>query len=180
MERWMPVVGYEECYAISDLGRLARTAGYGAAQTRCFKIRAPAYKNGYTCYHICKDGISKYRSAHIMVWEAFKGPIPEGKEINHIDSNRSHPALANLELMTRSENAAYAFRANGRKPANNPNPGSKNGSAKLTEDDIPTIFEMSRAGMYQYEIAEKFGVSQPAIGYILRGKHWRHVRCRQS
>ena len=39
-----------------------------------------------------------------------------------------------------------------------------NGSAKLTEKDIPEIFAMSRRGKYQHEIAEHFGVSQPANG----------------
>jgi hypothetical protein len=174
-ERWKPVVGYEDCYSISDRGRLARTAGYGAAQTPCWKIRAAAFKNGYLSYHLCKDGIRKYRLAHVMVWEAFKGPIPKGREINHKNGNRRDPWLRNLELMTRSQNAAHSFSVLGRANFNRPQRGSKNGSAKLTEADIPKIFALAADGLYQWQIAEKFGVSQRAIGSVLLGTTWRHV-----
>jgi hypothetical protein len=174
-ERWKPVAGYEDCYSISNLGRLARTAGYGEAKTPCFKLRESALKGGYRSYHMCKDGIRKYRYAHIMVWEAFNGQIPEGLEIDHKDNDRANARLANLQLATRSQNVTYAFRRNNKPPANNPSPGSRNGCAKLTEADIPTIFALSRTGKFQYEIAEMFGVSQPAIGRILRGVGWKHV-----
>lgn len=176
IERWLPVIGYEDCYLISDKGRLVRISGHGNAKTPCWKIRIPAIKYGYTNYHLCKNGVRRYHRAHKMVWEAFRGPIPKGKELNHIDSDRANPALSNLELMTRSENAAYAFSHNGRPPTNNPSPGSRNGSAKLTEADIPKIFAMREDGMYQYQIAETFGVSQPMIGNVLRRKNWRHVK----
>lgn len=175
-ERWLPVVGYEDCYQISDQGRLARVAGYGNAKTPCWKLRAPAFKNGYTCFHMCQDGIRKYRLAHIMVWEAFSGPIPDGKELNHKNGIRSDPSLSNLEVVTRSENVIHAFRKLGRKPSFKPHSGSQNGSAKLTETDIPKIFELRQRGMFQYQIAEMLGVSQPTIGNILRGKNWQHLR----
>jgi hypothetical protein len=175
-ERWKPVPGYEDCYSISDLGRLARTATYGAKPKHCWKIRAPALKNGYRSYHMCRDGIRKYQLAHVMVWRAFKGPIPNNREVNHKDGNRNNSCLSNLELMTRSENAAHSFRALGRAKFNISQHGSRNGSAKLTEKDIPEIFRLSALGMYQWQIAERFGVSQPAIGFVLRGKHWRHIR----
>jgi hypothetical protein len=174
-EKWKPCAGYEDCYSISNLGRLARTATYGRNPKPCFKIRVPALKMGYRSYHMCKDGIKKYRLAHLLVWQSFKGPIPEGREVNHKNGNRDDPSLTNLELMTRSENAAHSFRVLKRANFNVPHHGSRNGSAKLTEQDIPEIFRLSAAGWFQWQIAEKFGVSQPAIGFILRGKSWRHV-----
>lgn len=175
-ERWKPVIGYEDCYSVSDRGRCVRTAGYGNAKTPCWKIIAERVKRGgYVAFHLCKLGERKDPLAHRLVWEAFNGTIPDGLEINHKNSVRSDNRLANLELITRSGNCAYGFRFNARPAPNNPNPGSSNGSAKLTEKDIPEIFAMSRRGKYQYEIAEHFGVSQPAIGRILRGIGWKHV-----
>lgn len=174
-EQWKPCLGYEDCYAISDLGRLVRTATYGRNPKPCWKIRAPALKKGYRSFHMCRDGISQYRLAHVLVWTTFKGPVPEGLEINHKDGDRDHPALTNLELMTRGENAAHSFQVLGRANFNVPQLGSRNGSAKLTEKDIPEIFRLYAEGMYQWQIAERFGVSQPAIGMILRREKWRHV-----
>lgn len=124
---------------------------------------------------MCKGGIRKYRLAHRMVWEAFVGPIPDGLETNHKDSNRTNAGLSNLELMTRAQNVAYEFSHNGRKPANNPSPGSRNGSSKLTEADIPRIIAMHHSGVRQKDIGALYGVSQRAISLITRREKWKHV-----
>jgi hypothetical protein len=50
----------------------------------------------------------------------------------------------------------------------------------LTEADIPKIFALAAEGKFQWQIAEEFGVSQPAIGFILRGKTWRHASAAKS
>lgn len=172
---WRPVVGYEECYAVSDEGFVVRTATYGRDPKPCWKPKTPRLKRGYSAFHLSKDGVKKDVLGHLMVWNAFFGPIPDGFEINHINSRRNENGVGNLELMTRAENAAYAFSHNGRPPANNPSPGSLNGNAKITEDDIPKIMAMHRSGMFQKDIGKIFGVSQPLIGYIVRGEAWRHV-----
>ncbi|WPJ68535.1 hypothetical protein OMDBNIEC_00049 [Salmonella phage STP-SP5] len=43
--------------------------------------------------------------AHRIIWEMFKGPIPEGLMIDHIDRNRSNNRIENLRLVSRSGNA---------------------------------------------------------------------------
>lgn len=174
--RWKPILGYEDCYQVSDDGLVARTTTYGAKPKPRWKMVAQRpKKTGYVTYHLCRDGERKDLLAHRLVWEGFNGPIPDGFEINHKNGVRSDNRLENLELLTRSENMKHKFRVLKCPAPDNPNPGSKNGSAKLTESDIPTIFAMSRAGMYQYEIAKKFGVSQGAIGRILLGQGWKHA-----
>lgn len=47
---------------------------------------------------------NKTELLHRVVWIAFNGEIPEGKEINHIDCNRSNCNLSNLEILTHKEN----------------------------------------------------------------------------
>lgn len=175
-ERWKPIPGYEDCYSVSDQGRCARTATYGVNPKPKWKLVAIRIKRGgYATFHLCKDGERKDPLAHRLIWVAFNGAIPDGLEINHKNSIRSDNRLANLELMSRSENCAYGFRMNNRPPPNNPSPGSKNGSAKLSEADIPKIRAMALTGKYQYEIAKIFGVSQPLIGKIVRRMLWAHV-----
>lgn len=81
-----------------------------------------------------------------------------------------------MEVVTRSENTAHGFRALGRKAPNYPSPGERNGSAKLTEDKVREIRRLYAANAGdQYQLAEQFGVSQAAIGFIVRKKTWKHV-----
>ena len=48
---------------------------------------------------------------HRLIYELFKGPIPQGYEINHIDQNPHNNHIDNLELMTIQQNRAYGTRA---------------------------------------------------------------------
>lgn len=34
-----------------------------------------------------------------LVWEAFRGPIPEGHSIDHVDGDKANCALSNLRLV---------------------------------------------------------------------------------
>ena len=49
-----------------------------------------------------KKRIHKY--IHRLVWETFKGEIPQGYEVNHIDHNKHNNSLDNLELVSHSVN----------------------------------------------------------------------------
>jgi hypothetical protein len=132
-------------------------------------------RDGYVYFHLSKGGVVTEHLGHRLVWEAFQGPFPASMETNHKNNRRGDNRLCNLELFTRSQNVAYGFSHNGRPSPNNPSPGSKNGSAKLTETNILEIVRLYQDGQLQWQIAEQFGVSQRAISLILRGEKWRHV-----
>src|SRR5579872_5479667 len=172
-EVWKPCAGYETRYSISDHGRLARTSTYGGRA--CWKLRVTALKKGYRVFHMCQDGVAKYRYAHLIVWITFKGPIPNGLEVNHKNGDRDDPTLKNLELLTKSENAAHSFRELNRQSNLVIKIGSTNGAAKLRETDIPEIFRLYAEGLFQWQIAERFKVSQTLISMILRRDKWSHV-----
>jgi len=55
--------------------------------------------------------------------------------------------------------------------------GEKNGKAKLTVKDVEIIKSL-KGTMSQSKIAAKFGVSQTAIGKILRGESWAEAPAR--
>lgn len=57
-------------------------------------------KHGYRYIQIGSKRIGEHR----FVWEAFNGEIPEGMEIDHINTNRADNRLENLRLVTISEN----------------------------------------------------------------------------
>lgn len=53
--------------------------------------------------------------------------------------------------------------------------GSKQGSAKLTEDDIPAIHLAYRSGESALSLSRKYRVSSTTIGQILICQTWRHA-----
>ena len=59
--------------------------------------------------HICNgyEYVSfsgKAKLVHRVMWEIFKGKIPNGMEIDHIDCDRLNNAIDNLRVVTSSEN----------------------------------------------------------------------------
>lgn len=172
-EIWRHVVGYEGFYEISNLGNLVRVSTYGGKT--CRKPRAAAHKKGYRCFHMCANGVRKYRLAHIMVWEAFKGRVPDGLELNHCNSDRNDPALTNLETVTRAENIQHSFRTTKRSYNVRPQLGENHGLAKLTNEDVIRIRELYEAGHTRRDIANTFGVTYENVSAIAQRKTWRHI-----
>lgn len=53
------------------------------------------------------------------------------------------------------------------------NEGTKNGRAKLTEQDVLAVKELLKLGYTQRRIAEMFGVACSTVCYINQGILWR-------
>ena len=67
---------------------------------------------GYRLIKLSQIGLShKIVYVHRLVFECIKDQIPEGYEINHIDSNKQNNCINNLELMTHSENIKHAYKS---------------------------------------------------------------------
>ncbi|TXH10486.1 MAG: hypothetical protein E6R04_05275 [Spirochaetes bacterium] len=109
-EKWMPVVGYEGCYEVSDSGRVrsvARTTvrSNGRPHTLTQQIRAQKETGkGYRSVTLIRDAKLRTFTVHRLVLEAFVGPRPEGNECRHLDGNPSNNNLGNLAWGTPSEN----------------------------------------------------------------------------
>lgn len=54
-------------------------------------------------YQEVKYQQKEYR-AHRIIWEIFKGPIPSGMEIDHIDGDGSNNLIKNLRCVTHQQN----------------------------------------------------------------------------
>lgn len=54
--------------------------------------------------------------------------------------------------------------------------GSNHVNAKLTEDDVREIRRLVARGSLHREVAEVFGVSKAAVGAIVSGRNWSHVK----
>ena len=98
MEEWKDVVGAEEYYQISSLGRI-KNKGTG-------EILKPSISSGYRHIEL-RYGINKMVLIHRLVAEAFI-PNPFGfRCVNHKDENKLNNCVDNLEWCTYQYNATY-------------------------------------------------------------------------
>ena len=60
-------------------------------------------KDGYMYVTLVKDGIEHVHPVHMLVWETFKGKVPEGYVVKHKNGNKSDNSLENLVLVNKEE-----------------------------------------------------------------------------
>jgi len=98
---WIPIVGYEGFYEVSDEGfvRSARTG----------RVLAPGlHKHGYRLVGLCKDGKQSTKTVHRLVAIAFI-PNPENKPcVDHVFGVAAGDMVKNLRWATSAENGRNA------------------------------------------------------------------------
>lgn len=184
-ETWKRIPGFEG-YEVSALGNvrswLPRTPT--ARQPTSPRIKKQ-YTNpdGYqvTSLQVARS-VTKTARVHFLVLTAFVGPRPEGLEACHNNGNPADNRLENLRWDTPASNIADQVKHGTRVD----NSGEANWAAKLTDEDVREIRRAygpaTGKGSHtigrptQAELAAKYGVTQPQISFILRGKGWTHVK----
>lgn len=133
-------------------------------------------------YGMMKFG-GKGRLVHTVAWELENGPVPPGKEIDHECHNRAVLAgtcrrgLCEHRLCCNERHlAAKTHLENVRAPGPWKRPylkGKRPVWSKLTESQVAEIrVLLSEGGITHGKIAERYGVSRPAISLIAGGKTW--------
>ena len=119
LETFRPVRGYEGLYEASDYGCVR------SLQFKCKKrikyLKNAKHPTGYERIDLYRDGKYKKLFVHRLVYEAFVGEIPEGYEIDHINTIRDDNRLSNLRCVTRKENHANPITAARNREANRRN-----------------------------------------------------------
>lgn len=117
---WMPVVGFEKYYEVSNCSGLIRSIPRTIVRVdnkvvfKPGKLLSPGKNaDGYLRVTLYKPGMSyKYKSllVHRIVAEAFLArPNESGDlEVNHIDGNKYNNSVSNLEWLSPAENKALA------------------------------------------------------------------------
>lgn len=174
MEEWRDIPGYERIYQVSNMGRIKSLERY---DKRGFKkwptrILKPAKTpNGYYQVLLAKDGKTIKRYVHHIVTDVFLGPCPPGKERNHKNGNKADNSIDNLEYCTPSENHHHSYDMLGKQAAR----GSKQGSAKLVEEQVIEIRKLHKDGFTARKLSKMFNVSDSQILHIVHRREWKHI-----
>ena len=114
-EIWKDIKGYENCYKISNFGRiksLARevpTDYYGRINRIPEKILKHAVTRcGYHMVTLFRDNRRNRQLVHRLVAEAFLINPNKLPFVNHIDENKSNNCAENLEWCTAQYNVNYS------------------------------------------------------------------------
>lgn len=168
-ERWLPVVGFEGLYEVSDLGRVRSVARevanrWGTRTPRRQRVLAAIVDcDGYIKVNLNRDGASRQRPVHQLVLEAFVGPRPAGAQTLHANAVRNDNRAPNLSWGSASDNCADRDRH-----GNGPQ-GERNPRAKLTEEQVRAI--RVEPGSHA-SLARQYGVKPETIRRIRDGRQW--------
>lgn len=147
-------------FAIDDDGQIwrRRDRRYVRAENRTGR--------GYLQIRKMVDGMRYHAAAHRVVYEYFRGRIPDGHIINHINGQKDDNRPWNLEISTHSENQRHAF-----KHGLHDQSGEKNPAAKLTDREVAEIrLAYATGGFTQQQLADKYGISFQSVSKIVRGE----------
>lgn len=122
--------------------------------------------NGAGYGYLTIEGV--VRRAVRVAWELANGPIPVGLVLCHKCDVPACINVNHLFLGTHADN----MHDRDRKGRGARNWGRKNGSVKLTEQQVRSIQIDARP---QTRIAAQYGVSQSMISLIKTGKNWSQV-----
>ena len=155
-------------YEISNLGNVISNT----KQKKGNIIKQRLTKHGYYKFDIHRIG----QYTHRFVALTFINN-PENKPcVNHINGIKTDNRVENLEWVTHSENSQHAWDTNLISRVKS-NIGEKNGSNKLTEENVIKIKSLLKTtNMFYREIAEMFNVNITTIASIKHRKTWKYLK----
>lgn len=159
--RQVPLPEFSEDYQVSNLGQV-RSLKYG----KCRLLVPVPGKQGYLGVSLSKKNRVRRVPIHLLVLLAFKGPRPAGKLARHRDGINTHNVASNLRWGTVAQNNRDTVRHGHHCPPK----GEAHYNAKLSSANIALIFKLRAKGWTQNRIADRLGVTQSNVSYILSRK----------
>ena len=102
-----------------------------------------------------QGGPRRFLRLHQVVWMTYKGPVPDGLEIDHVDGNKQHCTIGNLRLLTHQENI-WAARER---------VGNWTG-AKLRPWQVALVLALPEGWRCLHQLADRWGVNKFSLGNI--------------
>lgn len=162
-EVWKPVYQYEKFYEVSNRGRVRRIN-----PLRLLVLQEG--KRGYLHCKLSKYGEVKTFRVHRLVAEAFFGPCPPKRQVNHKDGIKTNNRVENLEFISNQKNRQHAVKMGlhvSVKGENHPN-------SKLKNEEIKKIRMLWNTGQYtKTQLSKMFRISISHIRRILLHQSWK-------
>lgn len=168
-ERWLPVVGYEGWYEVSDQGRVRRVRK-GPSTYAGKLLPGSVMRIGYrtVAFSTGTYESTKQHYVHKLVAEAFIGPRPPKHEVNHKDGVKTNNRSSNLEYVTKAGQAQHAVRM-GLVAV-----GEHRHNSKLSAAEVRTIRRLAGKKTTR-EIGRLFGVANGHVSRIINRRIWTHI-----
>ena len=174
-ERWLPVVGYEGYYEVSDQGRVRsveRTITYKDGRVYGYpsKLIKLHKRSNYYYVRLRISCSLKSFAIHRLVLSTF-APVDgwEELEVRHNDDTPANNQLTNLCWGTSQDNSNDCV------SRNRQSRGEKVPQSKLRERDVKTIRQLFDDGRSQAAISRLFVVDPETIRNVVLGKSWSHI-----
>ena len=159
-ETWKDVPGFEGKYQVSNCGNVRSVPG---GHRSGGLLKPGKSSNGYLTVALYKDSKSVSYLIQDLVMAAFVGPKPPHCVTRHMDDNREHNSLDNLQYGSQSENYKDVYRLGGT-------------HKKLTADDVLDIRKSLEMGEDKHVLAEKYNVCERVIRNIRAGRSFSWIR----
>lgn len=150
------IVGYDGMYTITKEGDVYSYKIKSKGKRRLKQQKATQSPKGYYQVRLFgPQGDKKGRLfyVHRLVYEAFLGDIPEGKQIDHIDSDTSNNSVENLQILTPRQNMAKF------------NKKKFGPSLRNRRDEFVKLYE--KLGTY-YAVSEATGITYQRIYRVIK------------
>lgn len=162
-ERWLPVVGYEGLYEVSDLGRVRTRRRKGSKGG----LLRPGLSAAHLTVALYLDGVPRSRLVHHLVLEAFVGPRPPGMEGCHGPGGALDNSLRNLSWDSREKNQGLDRVRDGTS-----NRGERQGQAVLTAEIVTSCRQRYAGGERLHVLVAEYGVTVAGMSNAVSGKTW--------
>lgn len=159
-EEWKPILGFEELYFVSNLGRIKNR---NTGRILDGSLQGKGYRRVFLSGGIRKDNL-----VHRLVAIAFIPNLEDKPCVNHIDGDRTNNVVSNLEWATYRENNFHSIKEGRRVYLG----GEMHPTAKLILEEAA---EIKNSNLKWKDLAKKFSVSMSTVAGIKSGRNWSTI-----